>query len=97
MLCFPVILLDVSGQNNTFLVVSLKNYCVRRVVECIQHKITRTLDDNFKSLEMLTISESKTQAIKTNNAPKINSGFFLFNDKTTLNGNQHRKKIKNIF
>lgn len=47
---FPAILLDVPSQNNTHLVVALKNYCVRRVVEIIQHKMTPTLtlDDIFE-------------------------------------------------
>jgi hypothetical protein len=47
---FPAILLDVQGQNNTPLVVALKNYCVRRVVEIIQHKMppTLTLNDIFE-------------------------------------------------
>ena len=43
-------LLDVPNQNNTPLVIRLKNYSLRRVLECIKHKMTPTLtlDDIFK-------------------------------------------------
>ena len=43
---YPADLLDVPNQNNTPLVISLKNYCVRRVVECKHHKLTPTLTLN---------------------------------------------------
>ena len=43
-------LLDVPNQNNTPLVIALKNYSLRRVLECIKHKMTPTLTlaDIFK-------------------------------------------------
>ena len=46
---YPAELLDVPNQNNTPHIISIKNYCVRRVVECKQHKLTPTLtlDDIF--------------------------------------------------
>lgn len=43
---YPADLLDVPNQNNTPLVIAIKNYCVRRVVECKQHKLTPTLTLN---------------------------------------------------
>lgn len=50
-LTYPARLLNVPNQNNTRLVTELKNYTVRRVVECIEHskqmKPILTLDDIF--------------------------------------------------
>lgn len=50
-LTYDVSLLDVPNQNNTRLVIELKNYSLRRVVECIKHsrqmKPILTLDDIF--------------------------------------------------
>ena len=51
-LTYDVSLLDVPNQNNTRLVIELKNYSLRRVVECIKHsrqmKPILTLDDIFE-------------------------------------------------
>ena len=47
---YDVSLLDVPNQNNTPLVISIKNYILRRVVEIKKHKMTPalTFDDIFK-------------------------------------------------
>lgn len=51
LLTYPADLLDVPNQNNTRLVVMLKNYTLRRVAECKQHaknlKPILTIDDIF--------------------------------------------------
>lgn len=46
---YDISLLDVPNQNNTPLVITLKNYSMRRIVEIKQHKMTPTLtlDDIF--------------------------------------------------
>jgi hypothetical protein len=48
-LSYNVTLLDVPNQNNTPLVITLKNYSMRRIVEIKHHKMTPTLtlDDIF--------------------------------------------------
>ena len=42
-LTYDAELLDVPNQQNTPLIVMLKNYTLRRVLECIKHKMTPTL------------------------------------------------------
>ena len=56
-------LLDVSGQNNTPLVITLKNYVMRRVAEIRAHKMTPTLTftDIFKRAR---ISETASRDTK---------------------------------
>ena len=51
---YDVSLLDVPNQNNTPLVIALKNYSLRRVLECIKHKMTPTLTlaDIFKKCKI---------------------------------------------
>lgn len=39
-------LLNVSNQNNTPLIISLKNYVLRRIIEIINHKMTATITWN---------------------------------------------------
>lgn len=65
---YPADLLDVPNQNNTPLVIALKNYCVRRVAECKQHKMTPTLtlDDIFTKCRIADTSrKTKLDARKT--------------------------------
>ena len=49
-LTYDVVLLDVPNQNNTPLVIIIKNYVIQRVMEIIKHKMTPTLtlDDIFE-------------------------------------------------
>ena len=50
LLTYDAELLDVPNQQNTPLIIMLKNYSLRRVLECIKHKMTPTLTlaDIFK-------------------------------------------------
>lgn len=60
---YPADLLDVPNQHNSYLTVSIKNYCVRRVVECILHKMTHTLtlDDIFTKCRIINASKRTKQ------------------------------------
>ena len=53
---YDTALLDVPNQNNTPLVITLKNYCMRRVAEIKLHKMTPTLTfaDIFKKARIST-------------------------------------------
>lgn len=67
---YPTDLLDVPKQNNTPLVIALKNYCVRRVVECKQHKLTPTLTLN-DIFDKCRISERKDKENARNTIDKL--------------------------
>lgn len=67
---YPANLLDVPNQNNTPLVIALKNYCVRRVVECKQHKLTPTLTLN-DIFDKCRISERKDKEHARNTIDKL--------------------------
>lgn len=57
-LSYDASLLDVPNQNNTPLVITLKNYSMRRIVEIKHHKMppTLTLDDIFKKCRISNAS-----------------------------------------
>lgn len=52
-LTYPVSLLNIPKQNNTPLIIMIKNYVIRRVLEIISHKMTPTITfaDVFKHCE----------------------------------------------
>lgn len=59
---YPVALRDIHNQNNTTLVIMLKSYVIRRVLEIILHNQltpTITFDDIFKHCHLLDISRKK--------------------------------------
>lgn len=60
-------LLDVPNQNNTPLVISIKNYVMLRVMEIIKHKMTPTitLDDIFKKCRIEKSYEKTRQTKET--------------------------------
>ena len=64
-LTYDADLLDVPNQNNTPLVIMLKNYTLRRVLECIKHskqlKPILTLDDIFSKCRINDADKSKRQ------------------------------------
>ena len=64
-LTYPAELLDVPNQNNTPLVIALKNYSLRRVLECKQHskqlKPILTLEDIFKKCRIANATKRKKQ------------------------------------
>lgn len=51
---YSVNLRDITGQNNTTLVIMIKSYLIRRVLEIIAHNMTPTItfDDLFKHCEL---------------------------------------------
>jgi hypothetical protein len=57
-LSYDASLLDVPNQNNTPLVITLKNYSMRRIIEIKHHKMTPTLtlDDIFKKCRISNAS-----------------------------------------
>jgi len=59
---YDTALLDVPNQNNTPLVITLKNYILRRIVEIKKHKMTPalTFDDIFKKAR-ITGKDNKTK------------------------------------
>lgn len=65
-LTYDADLLDVPNQNNTPLIVMLKNYTLRRVVECKQHskqlKPILTLDDIFTKARITDNRKAKEHA-----------------------------------
>ena len=64
-LTYPADLLDVPNQNNTPLVIALKSYTLRRVLEIKQHskqlKPILTLDDIFKKCRIADATKRKKQ------------------------------------
>lgn len=58
---YPTELLDVPGQQNTFINISLKNYALRRVLEIIAHNMTATLTfgDIFEKCRIEDASHDK--------------------------------------
>ena len=58
---YPTQLLDVPGQQNTFMNISLKNYALRRVLEIIAHNMTATLTfgDIFEKCRIENASHDK--------------------------------------
>lgn len=87
---FPIDLLDVPNQNSTPLVIVLKNYCVRRVVECIKHKMTQTLtlDDIFRHCR-ITKNDRKA---KENARNTIDKTFAHLQKKGVIKSYEWRKK-----
>ena len=63
---YDVELLNVPGQNNTPLVINLKNQAIIRVFEIIKHKMTPTitLDDIFKKCRITDNRKAKEHARK---------------------------------
>ena len=59
----PVSLRDIINQNNTPLVIMIKNYVIRRVLEIIAHNMTPTItfDDLFKHCELSNPSRWQKQ------------------------------------
>jgi len=53
-LTYPVSVLNIPKQNNTPLIIMIKNYVIRRVLEIISHKMTPTITfaDVFKHCEL---------------------------------------------
>lgn len=64
---YDVSLLDVPNQNNTPLVISIKNYTLRRIAEIKKHKMTPTitLDDIFKKTRISGNKKAKENARPT--------------------------------
>lgn len=64
---YDVSLLDVPNQNNTPLVITLKNYVMLRIMEIKKHKMTPTitLDDIFKKCRITRNTEKTRQTKET--------------------------------
>ena len=62
----PVSLRDITNQNNTPLVIMIKNYLIRRVLEIILHEITPTITfyDLFKHCELLNADNGKKRDVR---------------------------------
>ena len=60
---FPVSLRDITNQNNTPLVIMIKSYLIRRVLEIIAHNMTPTItfDDLFKHCELIDATRKQKQ------------------------------------
>jgi len=60
---FPVSLRDITNQNNTPLVIMIKSYVTRRVLEIIAHNMTPTLtfDDIFKHCDLTNANKWQKQ------------------------------------
>ena len=87
---YDVSLLDVPNQNNTPLVIVLKNYAILRVLECKNHKMTPTLtlDDIFKKARILDSSrKAKLDARAT-----IDKFFKHLQDKGVIKSFEWTKK-----
>lgn len=86
---YPADLLDVPNQNNTPLVISIKNYCVRRVVECKQHKLTPTLtlDDIFDKCRI----KNATKLVKQRAREAIDKLFAHLQSKGFIHSYKWRK------
>ena len=86
---YPADLLDVPNQNNTPLTIAIKNYCVRRVVECKQHKMTPTLtlEDIFKKCRISDDRKAKERAREV-----INKLFAHLQAKKFIKSYEWRKK-----
>jgi hypothetical protein len=58
---YSVNLRDITGQNNTTLVIMIKSYLIRRVLEIILHEMTPTITfyDLFKHCELLNADNGK--------------------------------------
>lgn len=87
---YDVELLDVPNLRNTPLVIMLKNYVLRRVVECKQHKMTPTitLDDVFTKCR---ISDKHNQ-IKADARETLDKLFSHLQDKKFIKSYEWRKK-----
>lgn len=86
---YPADLLDVPNQNNTPLVIALKNYCVLRVVECKQHKLTPTLtlDDIFSKCRI----KNATKLVKQRARDTIDKLFAHLKSKGFIKSFEWRK------
>lgn len=86
---YPADLLDVPNQNNTPLVIAIKNYCVRRVVECKQHKLTPTLtlDDIFAKCRI----KNATKLVKQRTRDTIDKLFAHLKSKDFIKSYEWRK------
>lgn len=63
---YLVSLRDITNQNNTPLVIMIKSYLIRRVLEIILHNLTPTItfDDLFKHCELLNADNGKKRDIR---------------------------------
>lgn len=63
---FPVSLRDITNQNNTLLVIMIKSYLIRRVLEIILHNMTPTItfDDLFKHCELTDANKWQKQDVR---------------------------------
>lgn len=86
---YPADLLDVPNQNNTPLVIALKNYCVRRVVECKQHKLTPTL--TLKDIFDKCRIKSATKLVKQRARDTIDKLFTHLKSKGFIQSYEWRK------
>lgn len=62
----PVSLRDITNQNNTPLVIMIKSYLIRRVLEIIAHNMTPTITfyDLFKHCELLNADNGKKRDVR---------------------------------
>lgn len=65
-LTFPVSLRNINGQNNTPLVIMIKSYIIRRVLEIVLHKMTPTItfDDLLKHCELSNATRRQKQDVR---------------------------------
>lgn len=94
-LTYDADLLDVPNQNNTPLVIMLKNYTLRRVLECINHKLTPTLtfDDIFKKCR---ISDAHLE-VKRRAREYLEKFFAHLQDKKVIKSSGFTKKGRTFY
>lgn len=87
---YPVELLDVPNQQNTKMNIMLKNYVMRRVVECKEHKMTPTitLDDVFTKCRI----KDKSNDTKMNARATIEKLFEHLQAQKYIKSYEWRKK-----
>ena len=92
---YDVELLDIPNLRNTPLVIMLKNYTMRRVVECKQHKMTPTitLDDVFTKCRIT----DKSRKTKMDARSTIDKLFAHLQDKKFIRSYQWNKKHAKIY
>ena len=88
-------LLDVPNQNNTPLVITIKNYVILRVMECKLHKMTPTLrlDDIFKKARI----EGATRKAKLDARICIDKFFNHLQNKGVIKSFEWTKKGNKFF
>lgn len=92
---YDVELLDVPNLRNTPLVIMLKNYTMRRVVECKQHKMTPTvtIDDIFSKCRITDAAKST----KSNARDTLEKLFAHLQSKGFIKSYQWNKKHTKIY